>query len=187
MKSKQSLEKRKSFSYLSNVELIAEHYKAATDNLPGILMEDIHNFRKLIQLQFADISKVIYFDFVDEYPYKYDFVDEMVADFKKGFIRVNTSGNDSRLWGKVYNLQFRAIHDFIHCLHHLHFNFTDEVTAYRKQMAFSRQDRYAKKFPFLDWNMYEAVLRSEIIYQAAVKTNYKLIDLDTQKIVLDAF
>jgi hypothetical protein len=166
------------------IERIAIGYKASLDQLGEVSDDEIHLFRKLIQLQFADISKNIYFDFVEDHPYRYTYIDEMLLDFRKGFIKINTSGNDSRLWGKVYNLQFRAIHDYIHCLHHLDFNFPDEVKAFNKQIAFSVGARYALKFPHLNWDKYTQALKSEIIYQAAVKAYFKVFDLDTQKIVL---
>jgi len=163
---------------------LAEGYKKAADAIDNIPDYEVHAFRKLIQLQFADLSKIIYFDFVNHYPYEYKEVVEMIYDFRKGVIQVNTSGNDSKLWGKVYNLQFRAIHDYIHCLHNLDFNFPNEVRAFNQQLAFSKGSRYALKFPYLNWERYEAVLRSEIIYQAAIKEHFKVFDLDTQKIVL---
>ncbi len=167
-----------------NIARIANGYNSSYDDFHAMHIYDVRNFQKLIQQQFADLSENIFFDFVEYLPYKYDSIDKMIADFRKGTIKVNTSGNDSRLWGKVYNLQFRAIHDYIHCLHHLNFNFQDEVKAFEKQVRFSMQDRYTRKFPYMDWNLYYQTLRSEIIYQAAVKTHSKLFDLDSQKIVL---
>jgi hypothetical protein len=109
----------------------------------------------------------------------------VLKDFRQGVIRVNTSGNDSLLWGKVYNLQFRAIHDYIHCMFELNFNFQDEVRAFNRQIEFSLEDSFTLKFPYMNWELYKKVLRSEIIYQAAIKEHFKVFDIDTQKIILE--
>jgi len=166
------------------VEDVAIRYSETKDQIFQIPLYDIRNFRKLIQQQFADLSKFIYFDFVEDHPYGYEEVKELMHDFRSGVIKVNVSGNTSRLWSPFYNLAFRAIHDYIHCLHNLDFHFNHEVKAYHHQLDFSFSDRYTKKFPYMNWQLYANVLRSEIVYQAAVKTHFKLFDLDTQKIIL---
>lgn len=165
------------------VERIAKAYAFAPDDFQYMRDADLHNMRKLIQAQFAYLSEKVYFDFVDTDPYPYVKIDELDADWRRGIIKVNTSGNESALWGKVYNLQFRAIHDFIHCVHRLDFNFYAEVRAFQHQIEFSMMDKFAKQFPYMNWELYNGVLRSEIIYQAAVKEHSEQFHID-QKIVL---
>lgn len=165
------------------VERIAKAYAFAPDDFQYMRDADLHNMRKLIQAQFAYLSEKVYFDFVDTDPYPYVKIDELDADWRRGIIKVNTSGNESVLWGKVYNLQFRAIHDYIHCVHRLDFNFLAEAKAFKHQYEFSIMDRFAKQFPYMDWELYQKVLRSEIVYQAAVKEHYEQFHID-QKIIL---
>lgn len=165
------------------VERIATKYASLQDDMPYIHDRDLHNMRKLIQAQFAYLSKKVYFDFVDTDPYPYVKIEELDADWRRGIIKVNTSGNDSLLWGKVYNLQFRAIHDFIHCVHRLDFNFLAETHAYQQQHGFSLMDEFTKQFPYMDWELYRRVIRSEIVYQAAVKEYFDKFHIE-QKIIL---
>jgi hypothetical protein len=58
----------------------------------------------------------------------------------------------------------------------------DEVKAFRRQYEWS-VDNYAKKFPNMNWDLYKRVLRSEIVYQAAVKENFNTFHIE-QKIIL---
>lgn len=168
-----------------NKEKIAKAYLEREDDFDSIPEEKIHQFRKLINEMFSFYSSRsgTYFDFVDYEPYKYDNVKEMNEDFKKRIIKVNTTGNDSKLWGKVYNLMFRAVHDVIHCVYDLNFTFEDEAQAWKKQVSktmFLFEDRYST----LDWGLFNAILRSEIVYQAAVKETTGEFHID-QKIILE--
>lgn len=174
----------KQLNYSGNIiEKIAKGYAEADDDAPYIKDSDLHNMRQLINLQFAHLSQKVYFDFVDKDPYTYTKIDELDFDWRRGIIKVNTSGNDSMVWGKVYNLQFRAIHDYIHCLHRLDFNFYSEIEAFKKQYEFSLKDEFTTHFPYMDWDLYKNVIRSEIVYQAAVKEHFQQFHID-QKIVL---
>jgi hypothetical protein len=163
------------------IERIALAYKEATDDFIVIHEQNLHNFRQLIQAQFAELSQTIYFDFVDTDPYPYKHISELMPDFRKRIIKVNTSGNDSRLWGKVYNLQFRAIHDWIHCMNELDFNYEAEVKAYDRQIGYSLA--FKNQFHYINWALYAKILKSEIVYQAAVKEYFKEFHID-QKIIL---
>ncbi len=167
------------------METIAKKYDESVNEIDSIGETDIYNFRKLINKQFSDISKIIHFDFVDYKPYAYTSIKELMADFRKSIIKVNTCGNDSELWGGFYNLQFRAIHDYIHCLHELNFNFDDEVIAYAYQYEFSLA--YAKDFPHFDWSLYKKILRSEVVYQAAVKEYFDKFTIDQKIIITDLY
>ena len=169
----------------AEIKRIAIAYEEAKDEIKKIPREQIHLFRKLIKDQFNFLtshhsSRPIYFDFVLEDPYEYIKVSEMLADFELGSIGVNCSGNDSKLWGPVYNLFFRAIHEWIHCNYKLDFNYEHEVEAFRRQMEFSTAGGGGK----IDWDLYEKVLRSEIVYQAAYKTHFNVFHLPFQKIIL---
>jgi hypothetical protein len=163
------------------IKNIAESYKAAPDELKKLALQEVIQIRKFINHQFNFLSKGIYFDFVNSEPYKYDVCDWLVHDAKTGVLRVNATGNDSAFWEKYHNLQFRAIHDYIHAVHRLDFNLESEITAYKMQMDFSMS--FKNEFPFIDWNLYSLILRSEIIYQAYVKTHFKEFHIE-QKLIL---
>ena len=167
-----------------NKKLIAEGYDKASNDFEKIPIEQIHLFRKLINRQFGDMSKLIYVDFVDHEPYEYTTIDPMFNDFRKGLIKVNTTGNDSDLWGKVYNLMFRAVHDIFHCQLAADFTFDDEVHAWKFQVHKTRSEYITdKEFLNLDWELFSNMLRSEIVYQGAYKEVTGMFHID-QKIVL---
>ena len=165
------------------IEQIAKAYKEHADDLPKISEKDRISFRSMINKQFSQLSLVrgITFDFPLTDPYKYETIDELLPDFQNNLIRVNSSGNDSQLWGPVYNLMFRAIHDWIHVKNLLDFNYADELIAFWEQIKFS------KLFPSLrfDFDLYAKCLRSEIIYQAAYKEYYGEFHVPIQTIVLE--
>jgi hypothetical protein len=124
----------------------------------------------------------LHIDFTEEDPYDYKEggLIHLIDDYKDRIIRVNTSGNESKFWGPFYNLAFRAIHDFIHASKEWGFTYADEINAYEDQLKF-----YV--FPLVDeeeLDLYERVLRSEIIYQASFKTYFGISHVPIQKIIL---
>jgi hypothetical protein len=172
------------------IKRIAEGYAASPDQIDMITEDQRYKFRKLISDMFCDLSVSgsnlrTYFQFVDNEPYDYDSIKQMRTDFVQGFIKVNTTGNNSTVWGTFYNLLFRGIHDWFHCVHELNFTFADEVTAYERQVKYSLL-RAPYTWTQNDDATFKRLLRSEIIYQAAVKTHFGKFHLDTQKIILGA-
>ena len=165
-----------------HVKDLADAYKDAPDESSIISGNDIRNFHRLVNAQFTEMSKFIYFGFMDTEPYgEHPKIKEVLKDFRAGFLKIHTTGNDSPIWGTFYNLQFRGVHDFIHCIHNLEFNHWDEVKALEKQMEHSRL--FANSFPNLDWDIYYRILRSEIVYQSAFKEAYGDFHIE-QKIIL---
>jgi hypothetical protein len=165
------------------IKRIALAYDDCEDQLHLIPEHKIHRFRRIVIDQFVYITKSahpqIYFDFVDKDPYEYKLVEELMLDYQRGTLKINSSGNDSKLWGPVYNLMFRAVHDWIHCVKGYNFNYKDEVAAYKFQVEFSEAAGGN-----VDWELYEKVLRSEIVYQAAYKTYFDEFHVPFQKIIL---
>lgn len=165
-----------------DAEAMAKVYDALGDEFDYISDDEIKVMRQLINQQFSDLSKVIHVEFVDYEPYgENPTIKTMLKDFRKGVIKIHTTGNDSKIWGKFHNLQFRAIHDYIHLIHELDFTHNDEVKVYPKQFEFSL--KYALQFPHLNWDLYNRVLRSEIVYQSAYKEAFGKFHID-QKIIL---
>lgn len=165
------------------ISRIAIAYDTYKDQLPSISQDRILRIRRLIEDQFAWLvwQWHLHIDFMEEDPYDYKGgLTNLVYDYNYKIIKVNTSGNASKFWGPFYNLAFRAVHDFIHASKEWGFTYEDEINAYRDQLKF---------YPFPlqdpeDLDLYERVLRSEIIYQAAFKTYFGVLHVPEQKIIL---
>lgn len=167
------------------IKRIAEAYVKAKDDLPGISESECKQLRHVISVMFASISERIHFDFVKKDPYDYTTVGPMLEDYVWNHsIKVNVSGNNSKMWGPVYNLMFRAIHDYVHARWNYDFNYKDEILAHEKQIWLT-QDKL-KWFDYDNplWELYYKILRSEIIYQAAYKTHFGEFHVPVQKIIL---
>lgn len=166
------------------IKRIAIAYNEATDEIDQIPEWDREDLRRTVSRMFAEMDQNTYFDFTKEDPYEYNVIEPMLRDYKeRSTIRVNTSGNESTLWGVFYNLMFRAVHDYIHTVFELDFNYADEKKAYEQQLRWSiSKDHIGINSNLL--STYAAVLRSEIIYQAAYKTYYGEFHVPTQKIIL---
>jgi hypothetical protein len=166
------------------VEGMAEKYDAATDEFDTISEAELRVFRQLVHMQFNDITKVINVEFVDYEPYgETPTLADMMKDFRAGVMKIHTTGNDSKVWGKFHNLEFRAVHDFIHLLHNIDFNHEEELVAFERQFAYSLQERYTRQFPHLNWDTYKRILRSEIVYQSAYKEAFGEFHIH-QKVIL---
>jgi len=167
---------------LHSVEGMAAAYKDAPDAFATIPANQLQVFRKLVTAQFNDIASKIEIEFVDYEPYGQNpKIADVLQDFYAGKLKIHTTGNDSKVWGTYVNLQFRAVHDYIHCLFGLEFNHADEVLAFKRQAEFSLE--YGSKFPHVNWETYVGILRSEIVYQSAYKEQYGEFHID-QKIIL---
>jgi len=157
-------------------------YVNARDEFATIPDDQLTVFRKLVTAQFNDISSKIDIEFVDYEPYGQNpKIADVLKDFYAGKLLTHTTGNDSNIWGKYVNLQFRAVHDYIHCVHNLEFIHDDEVKAFQKQGEFSLT--YGPRFPHVNWETYVGILRSEIVYQSAYKEHFGEFHID-QKLIL---
>jgi hypothetical protein len=172
----------------SEIMKLAMAYYEAEDDLPNIPEEDRIQLRQVVNVMFGKLSYRTHFDFVKKDPYDYKSVKPLLKDYNEFIIKVNVSGNTSKMWGPVYNLMFRAVHDLVHARWELNFNYKDEVEAFEKQLWLTQDIT-----PFFDlheglniglWDLYYSILRSEIIYQAAYKTYYNEFHVPVQKIVL---
>lgn len=168
------------------VERIAKAYKASVEQVFQIPNQDVIKFKRVIAFQFAELSKKIDFVFVPYEKYKYERAFELLPEYEHGRIIVNSTGNNSTLWGECHNLMFRAVHDYFHAEFQLDFNYLDEIVAYEKQVKHSMfMVRRYDISPEIDWQLYARILRSEIVYQAAYKTFFKEFHLPEQKIILE--
>lgn len=167
------------------IKRIAEAYVEAKDDLPSITESQRTELRTVILTMFCKASNRIHFDFVKKDPYDYTTVKEMKFEYDWGHtIKVNVSGNNSKMWGPVYNLLFRAVHDYVHARWEYDFNYRDEVWAFEKQIWLTQDTVKGFNYERPSWELYYQILRSEIIYQAAYKTYFKEFHVPVQKIVL---
>lgn len=166
------------------IKRIAEAYVKAKDDLPSITESDRLVLRGVIGRMFAGASNSIHFDFTKKDPYDYNTIKQMRWDYDHGHIvKVNVSGNNSKMWGPVYNLMFRAVHDYVHARWEFDFNYQAEVLAWERQLWLTKAQA-AIPMHIGIYDLYGKILRSEIVYQAAYKTYFKEFHLPVQKIVL---
>ena len=55
---------------------------------------------------------------------------DMIGDYSRGRLVINTNGNDPISFTKSDNLKFRAVHDSHHCIHNLPFGWIGEYPAH---------------------------------------------------------
>lgn len=161
---------------------LADGYTQAPDEFDNIPYFYLKELRLIVARMFEQIAQKVYFEFVDYEPYGQNpKLKDMLEDFEAGCIRIHTTGNDSKVWGKFCNLEFRAIHDYLHCLYKLDFTHENELAVYAIQAGAS--------WPFLNEcsdytkDLYFKILRSEIVYQSAYKEVNGEFHID-QKIIL---
>jgi hypothetical protein len=166
------------------IKRIALAYNNAKDELDTITESERIRLRSIVNKMFSDMSRQTHIDFTKKNPYRYDVIDPMRFDYEHArMIKVNVSGNNSKLWGPVYNLMFRAVHDVIHAMFKYDFNYHSEVWAFEKQLWLTIESK-AIRPPNPILFLYEKVLRSEIIYQAAYKEYFGEFHVPVQKIIL---
>ena len=153
----------------AKINLIARHYlDAPEDKLsPPVQAE----FQNLVNYLYTQVKKSQIKDVrVSGQPYAS--ATELLADFQQNRrIQVSTDYNDPIVLHKEGNLQFRFIHDYHHCVLNADFSWEGEIKAYRYFCSLTHNETFHR------------ILRSELIYQAAVCV-YLGYFPDTQKLVL---
>jgi len=166
------------------VRELAERYNNAPDEFNLINPDELYILKQVIEHQYNHIRKSeFYFYFCDYEPYgKNPKIAHVLKDFRTGHIDIHTTGNDSQVWGAYTNLQFRAIHDFVHCGIEAEFDHESEKDVLEAQYKFALKIA-GDKYNFANWDLYYKILRSEIVYQSAFKEAYGEFHID-QKIIL---
>lgn len=163
---------------------LAERYDNTPDELDLIGEAELNVLKKLIEHQYNHIiSNGFDFWFFNYEPYGQNpKIADVIKDFNKGWIDIHTTGNHSPVWGAYTNLQFRAIHDFIHCGISAEFDHESEKKVLAAQLDFAKKISGAR-FAYANWELYYKILRSEIVYQSAYKEAYGTFHIE-QKIIL---
>lgn len=169
--------------YQRHTRELAERYNNTPDQLNQIEPGQLNILKKVIEHLYNHIAKDFEFCFVNYEPYGQNpKVKDAIADFRRGWLDIHTTGNDSPVWGAYTNLQFRAIHDFVHCGLEEDFDHESEKKVLQAQFDLTLKVSGAK-FSFANWDLYYQILRSEIVYQSAYKEAYGAFHIE-QKIIL---
>lgn len=163
---------------------LAERYNNTPDELNLINEEQLYILKEVVEHQYNHIKKNnFHFYFTDFEPYGQNpKIKILLQDFHCGHLDIHTTGNDSPVWGAYTNLQFRAIHDYLHCVIEAEFDHTNEHRVLDTQITYAKAVS-GQAFPFADWDLYYRILRSEIVYQSAYKEAYGAFHIE-QKVIL---
>lgn len=166
----------------NNLELFGQYYAKTEDEFPKLTESIKLALRVFTDRLYNILIEEVEVKFVDYEPYDYlnNGANVMFADYKKGFIRVPTTGDDSNIFAE-YNLKFRASHDIIHCLVKKNFNYEDEFETFIYTARMFKL--WATHLSNEEIDLGIRVLRSEIIYQSAFKNSTAENVID-QKVIL---
>lgn len=170
------LKEFKTLTIEQRVQRDALKYERYKDQLPLVSVAELGLFRLEVKQAYERIFLIqsnlgIGVRFVSGNPY------ETLADMTKDITEsaemlVSTDFNDSLLLPGELNLQFRAIHDYLHYLYQQAFDFTGEFNVYKVQKML-HSTLYGRK-----------ILYSEIVLQAAYCTYFGKF-ADKQKVIID--
>lgn len=165
---------------------LAERYNNTPDQLNQIHSAELFVLKQVIEHQYNHIVKggfIFYFENYEPYGTNPK-IAQVLKDFHAGWLDIHTTGNDSPVWGAYTNLQFRAIHDFVHCGIGAEFDHESEKKVLEAQFDFAKKISGAK-FSYANWDLYYKILRSEIVYQSAYKEAYGEFHIDQKVILID--
>jgi hypothetical protein len=133
----------------------------------------IETYMDNVRLWQSIVPQPITLDYVPGQPYEFyeTMRDSMLGDAPT--LLISTDFNESPLWGPTLNLLFRAMHDIDHVMFGFDFSFQGEVEVFRHSW---RHHHHGDK------RLWQQVLFSEVVAQAAVKETYG--DFPAQKFVV---
>lgn len=156
------------------IRTLAIKYERYKDQLGGIPAHEIEQYRLDVHTAFNRVTslvggiKVVY---VSGQPYKG--LEDMTSDITvTGCMNVSTEFNDSKLLPGVLNLQFRAVHDYLHYLFQQPFGFSGELNVYKCQ-KYMHLTEAGKR-----------ILYSEVVMQAAYCEYFGKF-ADGQKVIIN--
>lgn len=154
-------------SYITHKAQIYERYK---DSFHLIHPDIKRSFRENVDRAFKALPSTITIDFVDGQPYENHL--ELTTDIRYlKRLRVSKDYNDSPLLPGILNLQFRAIHDFLHYILQAPFDAMGELRVFNTQKKFHPEEIEQK------------ILFSEVVLQACFKEHFGKFP-EVQKVVL---
>lgn len=143
--------------------IIYQRYK---DRFPELTRKQLTQYRFEVAVAFNKLPCNV--DYVNGQPYTS--VEELTVDARKGIIKISRDFNDSKLLPGKLNLEFRAVHDYLHYTLQAPFTAAGEMEVYKLQAKLHND--FSKK-----------LLYSEVILQACFAEYFGKF-IETQKIVL---
>lgn len=137
--------------YIKNKALVYLRYKDQFDEIDSV---DLRQFRLEVERAFNEhVRPFVTVEFVKGQPYKDHH--ELTHDIKRNqLMKISSDHNDSCLLPNELNLQFRAVHDYIHYILQAPFTAMGEVKVYNFQKRFHQA------------GICQQILFSEVVLQA---------------------
>lgn len=154
--------------YIRNKAIIYERYK---DDYERLTTEQIDTFREEVARAFHG-NTVPFVDvrYVKGQPYEN--CDQLSKDIRgNGLMLISSDNNESTLLPGELNLQFRAVHDYIHYILQAPFDAAGEIRVYNLQKEFHKSQ------------VSKQILFSEVVLQACYAEYFKRF-APVQKVVL---
>jgi len=155
------------------IKLMSDTYEFSECELSSLQKNDLNNIRKFIGNTYSMISNFVFIDFHNNFTY--ESFEDMKNDFNNGILKISTKYNFSPVLGDVYNLLFRASHDYFHLLLNEPFSFDGELKVYKFTCNLTNNQLIHK------------VLRSEILYQSCYSSLHNGEFIMPQKLILKDF
>lgn len=144
--------------------IIYQRYK---DRFPELTREQLIQYRFEVAVAFNKIPVRV--QYIAGQPYQN--VDQLTSDISRNnLMLISREFNDSKLLPGKLNLEFRAVHDYLHYTLQAPFTVAGEIEVYKLQAKFHND--FSKK-----------LLYSEVILQACFAEYFGRF-IETQKIVL---
>lgn len=157
----------KTVDYIRKNAIIYERYKDQFDTLTE---EQINVFREEVQEAFRKIPKSIQIEFCSCQPY--ETADQMFVDIRNNKqLRISSQNNDSKLLPGNLNLEFRAVHDYLHYVLQAPFGAIGEIAVFKLQLK-HHESHVSKQ-----------ILFSEVVLQACYFEHFGKFS-DKQKVIL---
>lgn len=154
--------------YIQNKAIIYERYK---DDFDKLTEEQIDTFRKEVEEAFfLRVYMSVNVVYVKGQPYKDHH--ELTSDIKvRKRLQISSDHNDSRLLPGEFNLQFRAVHDYLHYILQAPFTAVGEIQVYNLQKKLHESE------------ISKQILFSEVVLQACYQEHFGRF-APIQKVVL---
>lgn len=155
--------------YIRNKAIIYERYKDQFDEIDSV---DLRQYRLEVERAFREnvLPFVGGVEYVGGQPYNNH--TELTEDIKlRNRMLISYDFNDSKLLPGELNLQFRAVHDYIHYILQAPFTATGEIKVYNFQKRFHQA------------GVCQQILFSEVVLQACYAEYFKKF-APIQKVVL---
>jgi len=118
--------------YIRHKALLYLKYK---DNFEELTTKQINKFRKEVEEAFGKLPSNLWVEYESGQPYNN--LEELTEDIKeRQVMHISTDHNESVLLPDKLNLQFRAVHDYLHYTLQQPFTAVGEINVFKMQRKF---------------------------------------------------